>query len=117
MIHLYGIANCDTVKKARQWLEINGAPHTFHDFKKEAPTRAQCEAWASALGAETLINRRGTTWRQCDAQTQAAAATPAGAAALAQAMPSVIKRPLMMWPNGDLSVGFNAEQWQQRLAT
>lgn len=112
MIDLYGIPNCDTVKKARQWLDAQGLAYTFHDFKKEAPSLPQCTDWAQAIGVDTFINRRGTTWRQCSPEQQAAASEVSGAAALAQSTPSVIKRPLVQWPSGQLTVGFKAADWQ-----
>jgi Spx/MgsR family transcriptional regulator len=115
MIEVFGIPNCDTVKKARAWLNERGLAHRFHDFKKTPPDAQQCLAWAQALGPSSLINRRGTTWRQCTPDQQAAADTPEGAAALAQAQPSVIKRPLVQWADGELSVGFNAQDWAQRV--
>ena len=114
MIHLYGIANCDTVKKARQWLEAQGLAYTFHDFKKAPPDLAQCQSWVQALGVDTLVNRRGTTWRQLTAEQQATADSSNGAAALTHAQPSLIKRPLVQWPNGAWTVGFKADDWAQR---
>jgi Spx/MgsR family transcriptional regulator len=114
-MRLYGIPNCDTVKKARTWLQAQGVAHEFIDFKKAPPEPGALRQWLEALGAERLINRKGTSWRSLDASTQAAAATEAGAIALMQAQPSVIKRPLVQWPDGALTVGFDKHDWSARL--
>ncbi len=113
-ITVYGIANCDTVKKARQWLHAQQLPHQFHDFKKLGVPQEELQAWLAACGWETLLNRRGTTWRQLDAATQAAVTHAASAAALMQAHPSVIKRPVVRWGEQDISVGFDPEAWSAR---
>ncbi|OZB52133.1 MAG: arsenate reductase, partial [Thiomonas sp. 14-66-4] len=72
MIILYGIPNCDTVKKARAWLGAQGVAHAFHDFKKHGVPEAALDAWLAALGWEALVNRKGTTWRGLDDATRAA---------------------------------------------
>lgn len=95
MITLYGIPNCDTVKKARRWLDDQGVAYSFHDFKKQGVPPAQLDRWMRAVGAARLVNRQGTTWRKLDAAAQAAAASDAGARALMLAQPSVIKRPVI----------------------
>ena len=95
MITLYGIPNCDTVKKARRWLDDQGVAYTFHDFKKQGVPEGQLDRWMHAVGAARLVNRQGTTWRKLDAAAQAAAASDAGARALMLAHPSVIKRPVV----------------------
>lgn len=113
MITVYGIANCDTVKKARTWLTDQGLTHTFHDFKKSGVPADRLTQWADALGWERLLNRQGTTWRKLDAATQARARDSAGAQALMAEQPSLIKRPVVEWPDG-VSLGFQAEDWQAR---
>jgi Spx/MgsR family transcriptional regulator len=113
-IHLHGIPNCDTVKKARAWLQARGLAHEFVDFKKTAPDAALLARWIGALGSERLLNRKGTTWRALDAAAQAAAASEAGAIALMAAQPSVIKRPVVQWADGSLSVGFDEADWRAR---
>lgn len=110
-MQLYGISNCDSVKRARAWLVAHGVAHQFHDFKKAGVPGAGLEAWAAALGWEPLLNRRGTTWRQLDAAAQAAVVDAASACALMRAQPSVIKRPVVEWPGGSVTVGFDAERW------
>ena len=108
-ITLYGIPNCDTVKKARTWLTANGVAHTFHDFKKLGVPADQLPHWIQAVGWEKLVNRQGTTWRKLDAATQSAVVDAASASALMLANPSVVKRPLVAWGNGRMSVGFSPE--------
>ena len=113
MIDVYGIPNCDTVKKARVWLANRGLACSFHDFKKQGVPAEQLPKWVSAIGWDKLINRQGTTWRKLDAALQASAATPQGAQALVLANPSVIKRPVVEWPQGDVTVGFDPARWAE----
>ncbi len=113
MITVYGIPNCDTVKKARAWLTNQGLAHTFHDFKKQGVPSDQLAAWANAVGWDKLLNRQGTTWRKLDAATQASGQTATGAQKLATDHPSIIKRPVVQWPNGDVTVGFNDTSWAE----
>ena len=111
MISIYGISNCDTVKKARVWLAEQALSHTFHDFKKQGVPIDRLPAWANAVGWDKLLNRQGTTWRKLDAATQASTNSPQSAQALMVANPSVIKRPVVQWQNGDVTVGFDSAQW------
>ena len=104
---VYGIPNCDTVKKARYWLSAAGVDYQFHDFKKAGVPEAALADWLQALGWEALVNRMGTTWRKLDPALQAATQDAPSASALMHAHPSVIKRPVVRWPNGALSVGFS----------
>lgn len=115
MTTLYGIPNCDTVKKARAWLTEHGVEHSFHDFKKQGVPEAALDRWLAAAGWDTVINRKGTTWRQLDETTRADVTDAASARAVALANPSVIKRPVVQWAGGDITVGFDATAWQQRL--
>lgn len=115
---VYGIPNCDTVKKARAWLTAQGVTHQFHDFKKQGVPAALLDDWIAALGWERLINRQGTTWRKLDAATQSAVTDAASASTLMQAHSSVIKRPVVEWgtqPAGAVTVGFDADAWVARL--
>ncbi len=111
---VYGIPNCDTVKKARAWLAAQGIEHQFHDFRKQGVPTDLLPAWCEALGWEALVNRRGTTWRKLDAAAQLAVQDAASACALMAREPSVIKRPVVQWPGGHLSLGFDAQEWQRR---
>lgn len=110
MTILYGIPNCDTVKKARTWLDGQGIAYRFHDFKKEG-VPPQLDAWIAQLGWEAVLNRKGTTWRKLDPAAQAAVHDAASAAALMRAQPSVIKRPVVEWGQGPVTVGFAPEAW------
>ena len=114
MIILYGIPNCDTVKKARAWLTGQGLAYSFHDFKKVGVPPERLAAWEDALGWQKLLNRQGTTWRKLDAAVQSGVTDAASAQALMQAQPSVIKRPVVEWGH-DTSVGFDAEAWSARI--
>jgi Spx/MgsR family transcriptional regulator len=113
MITLYGIPNCDTVKKARAWLTDNGQTYTFHDFKKQGVPADKLAQWAQSPGWEKLLNRKGTTWRKFDAATQAGAHDSASAQALMLANPSVIKRPVVDW-GSEVTVGFDAAVWAEK---
>lgn len=107
MITLYGIPNCGAVKKARAWLDAQGVAYRFHDFKKLGLPAAELRRWAELVGWQRLLNRQGTTWRRLDAAEQAGAGTLDGALALMQSQPSVIKRPVVDWGNGRMTVGFD----------
>ena len=114
MITVYGIPNCDSVKKARAWLSERKLDYTFHDFKKHGIPERQLTAWEQALGWQKLLNRQGTTWRRLDTSTQAAVHDAASAAALMLAHPSAIRRPVVDWGQ-DVTVGFNAAAWSDRV--
>ena len=113
MITVYGIPNCDTVKKARTWLADRGLDVAFHDFKKQGVPADQLPAWLAAFGRERLINRAGTTWRRLDDGVKAAGVDDASAIALMLAEPSVIKRPVVQWADGQLTLGFGAEMFEK----
>ena len=104
---LYGIPNCDTVKRARAWLQAQGVAHRFHDFKKSGVPPERLDAWIAAVGWEALVNRQGTTWRKLDESARAAVLDAASARTLMLAAPSVVKRPVVEWPQGRISVGFS----------
>jgi len=110
MIVLYGIPNCDTVKKARAWLDGGGVAYRFHDFKKDGFPAQRADAWITQLGWEPLLNRKGTTWRKLDASAQQRVTDAAAAKALMQAQPTVVKRPVVEWPD-TLTVGFDRAVW------
>ena len=108
---LYGIPNCDSVKRARAWLAERGTAFAFHDFKKQGLTRELVAGWLAQLDWETLVNRKGTTWRGLDESLRAGVADAASARALMLAHPSVIKRPVIEWPAGAVTVGFEPNRW------
>jgi Spx/MgsR family transcriptional regulator len=112
---LHGIPNCDTVKRARAWLTERGVAHEFHDFKRQGVPAQALERWIDTLGHEHLVNRQGTTWRKLDDVTKADAGEAAGARALMLAQPSVIRRPVVQWPDGAITAGFDADEWAKRL--
>ena len=115
MITLYGIPNCDTVKKARTWLTDHGLDSSFHDFKKQGVPQPQIDTWLASLGWETVINRKGTAWRGLDDATKASVVDATSARAVALANPSVIKRPVVQWADGTITVGFTPERFTDRL--
>jgi Spx/MgsR family transcriptional regulator len=119
-IQVHGIPNCDTVKKARSWLTEHQLAYEFHDFKKQGVPEASIDHWLDVLGWETLLNRKGTTWRKLDASTQASVQDADSAKAVMMLHPSLIKRPVVEWPShgtaAAVSVSFNAQSWSvQRL--
>ncbi len=113
-IHLYGIPNCDTVKKARDWLETQGHPYVFHDYKKEGADPARIAGWIAAAGLDLVVNRKGTTYRALSDDDKSRAAGAESAPALLAANPSVIKRPIAEH-DGGLLVGFKPADWAAAL--
>jgi arsenate reductase (glutaredoxin) len=116
-ITIYGIPNCNQVKSARSWLDANGTPFTFHDFKKAGISRPLIESWLTKLDWEDLLNRRGTTWRNLPDERKASVVDAASATALMLEAPSVIKRPLTVVTTADgrqrCHVGFSDDLYQQ----
>jgi len=112
---LYGITNCTTVKKARAWLDQHGVAYDFVDFKKTPPSRAQLASWVKALGWETVLNRRGNTWRMLGPDVQARVKDANSAMDVMLANPSAIKRPVIEADN-DLVIGFDEAEYAARLA-
>ena len=114
---LYGIPNCDTVKKARAWLAQAGAQVQFHDFKKQGVPPDLLDRWIAELGWAALLNRKGTTWRKLDPATQTSVQEPSSAKTLMLAQPSVIKRPIVAWgPTLPVTVGFDPSTFAQAWA-
>ena len=111
---VYGIPNCDTVKKARAWLAERGVPYRFHDFKKQGVPPQHLARWQAAAGWDKVLNRQATTWRKLPPEAQAAVTDAASAAALLQREPSAIKRPVVEWPGGAITVGFAPGDWAAR---
>lgn len=114
-IHLYGIPNCDTVKKSRNWLDAQGLEYTFHDYKKEGADPAKLEAWIAAKGLDTVLNKRGTTYRKLSDAEKADAADSHKAVALLVQHPSMIKRPVVEHGSTVL-VGFKEDEWSANLS-
>jgi arsenate reductase (glutaredoxin) len=111
VITLYGIPNCDTVKKARSWLEAHGITYSFHDYKKQGASVADLMRWCEAFGWEKVLNRAGTTFRKLDA-ADTANLTETKAITLMQAQPSLIKRPIVEGDGVQL-IGFQDAKYQQ----
>jgi len=105
---LYGIPNCDSVRRARARLAGQGLAHDFHDFRKAGVPEHRLDAWLDAAGWETLLNRRGTSWRRLSDAERAAVVDRRSARAAMLAQPSLIKRPVIEWPDGRITVGLDA---------
>ena len=112
-ITLYGIPNCDTVKKARTWLQDHGIDFTFHDFKKQGLTPELVKAWLQDLDWTTLVNRKGTTWRNLPDERKASIVDADSAMALMLENPSVIKRPVVQGA-GLVTVGFSPAAFEEK---
>jgi arsenate reductase len=112
-LRLYGLPNCDTVRRARAWLAARGRAHEFHDFKRAGLPVEHLDDWIAAVGWQRLLNRQGTTWRRLDEATRGSVVDAASARTLMQAQPSVIKRPGVEWPSG-VTVGFDPADWSGR---
>jgi Spx/MgsR family transcriptional regulator len=108
---LFGIPNCDTVRKARKWLDDQGLMHEFVDLRADTPSAIKISEWLSAVGSERLINRRSTTFKQLS-QGDKAALEGGDTVSVLQAQPTLIKRPVLEWNNA-VSVGFKAEDYAQ----
>ena len=114
-VQVFGISNCDTVKKARAFLSGRSVDYEFHDFSKRGVPPQRLTAWMQDLGWERLLNRQGSTWRRLDDSIRQRAQDAAGARDVMLASPSIIKRPVVEWPDGSVSVGFDAHEWAARL--
>ena len=113
--YLFGIPNCDSVKKARTWLDGHEVPYVFHDFRKNGISPALIEGWLAQVSWETLLNRKGTTWRRLPDERKAAVVDANSASALMLELPALIKRPVLV--TGDhLEVGFSDPLYQQIFA-
>jgi Spx/MgsR family transcriptional regulator len=110
---LYGIPNCDTVKKARNWLDQHGVAYAFHDYKKQGADAEQIARWVEQAGWEAVLNRRGTTFRALPEGDKTGLGAEKAVAIMA-ANPSCIKRPVVEYPGG-LLVGFDAAAWERVL--
>ena len=109
MIKLFGIPNCDSVRKARRWLDDRGVAYHFHDFRKDGLNEALLAAWIREAGWETLLNRKGTTWRRLPSERRAGIEAER-ARALMLEMPTLIKRPVLQ-TGGNLEIGFDSDRY------
>ena len=111
MITVYGIPNCDTIKKAKKWLDANGIDYKFHDYKKKGITKSKLKDWCKQTDWEVLLNRRGTTWRKLDDETKDSINQTLAIGIMAENT-SIIKRPVI--ENGDdIIVGFSEDTYEQ----
>lgn len=110
MTTLYGIKNCDTIKKARKWLTDNGIEYQFHDLRGDGIDQASIENWIQQAGWETVLNRRGTTWRKLDSSIQESTDQDNVSALLVE-YPAMIKRPVLDL-DGTITIGFKAANYQ-----
>ncbi len=112
MTTLYGVKNCDTMTKARAWLDKHGVAYDFHDYKSRGIDKERLEGWAKKTGWETLLNRAGTMFKKLPDKDKAAI-TEGKAIKLMLAQPSMIKRPVLELPRGKLLVGFKPEEYEK----
>ncbi len=112
---VYGIKNCDTVKKALNWLKANNKIFEFHDYKKEGITTEKLQSWCSQVGWENLLNRRGTTWRKLDEETRNAVTDETQAVNVMLTNTSIIKRPVIEKDGKVLMVGFDEASYSAKL--
>ncbi len=115
-MEVYGIKNCDTVKKALKWLNQNNIVYTFHDFKKEGVALSKLEEWQAKAGIDKLLNRKGTTWRGLSEDEKKSAEQLQGAYSLMQKNTSIIKRPVIE-NEGVFVLGFDESEYQNTFKT
>lgn len=114
MLTIFGIKNCDSVKKARKWLESNNIDYRFHDFRADGLDKQRLSQWNKTLGWEVLLNRRGTSWRQLSQQTKDSI-DEKSAMELMLENPTLIKRPVLEVDDGSMQVGFSESAYKQAL--
>lgn len=110
---MYGINNCDTIKKARRWLDEQGVDYTFHDYRADGLDSELLAQFMTEQDWQALLNTRGTTWRKLSEEQREAIDTPQAAAELMLEQPAIIKRPLLVAASGKSLLGFSAESYQQ----
>jgi Spx/MgsR family transcriptional regulator len=111
MLTIYGIPNCDTMKKARRWLDDHDVAYEFHDYKKKGIDGRQLRDWVARVGWETLLNRRGMMWRKLD-ENRKKQIDETSAIEIMLEVPAIIKRPVLVTDKGDVMVGFNEAGYQ-----
>ncbi|WP_409418541.1 ArsC family reductase [Pseudescherichia sp.] len=110
---MYGIKNCDTVKKARRWLDEQQIAYRFHDYRADGLDAALLDTFIAELGWEALLNTRGTTWRKLDETRRESIQNAASAAELMLEMPAIIKRPLLCAPGKPMLLGFKETSYER----
>jgi len=112
MYTVYGIPNCNTVKKALNWLDEHNTTYRFHNYKKEGITAGKLKSWGQQVGWEILLNKKGSTWRGLDADTQATIINEKAAIELMAASTSIIKRPVIEKDDTIVTVGFDEKEYE-----
>lgn len=112
-LRLYGIKNCDTIKKAKRWLDERQIPFLFHDYRQDGISRELLQDFITRAGWQTLLNTHGTTWRKLSDELRQGALRPEGALELMLDQPAIIKRPVLQSGDGRLLVGFSPETYQK----
>ncbi|MES2775117.1 MAG: arsenate reductase [Bacteroidota bacterium] len=112
---VYGIPNCDVIKKVLDWFKVNNIDYEFHDYKKDGISQAKLISWVKQVGLEIVLNKRSTTWRELTTEEQESASEPAAAIALMVNNTSLIKRPVIESGDKVVMVGFNQTQYDQKL--
>lgn len=115
MVTVYGIPNCDTVKKSTVWLKNNAVEFDFHNYKTEGISDAKLKEWLKDVPMDKLLNKRSTTWKELTPEQQATADAKAGAIKLMREHTSLIKRPLVEWPDGSKTAGFEAAVFAEKI--
>ena len=115
MLDVYGIKNCNTVKKALAWLDEHGVDYRFHDFKREGVDEDRLRRWVEALGWEALLNRKGLTWRRLSEDERARVNDAESAMALMREKPTIIKRPVVERDGEVILLGFDADAYAEAL--
>lgn len=114
-ITVYGIKNCDTVKKSLNWLTAHKLAFDFHDYKTQSITENKLKAWSAQVGWEVLLNRKGTTWRKLDEKTQASVTNEKAAITVMMANASIIKRPVIEKEGQVVAVGFDEKLYVEKV--
>lgn len=114
MYTIYGIKNCDTVKKTINWFKEHDLPFSFHDYKLEAVDKKLLADWTGQVGLEVLLNKKSTTWRELDEVTQKSASKDKGAIALMSSKNTLIKRPVILKQGKVMAVGFNETEYREK---
>ncbi len=115
MIQVFGIPNCNSVKKGLDWLKANEQEFSFHNFKKDGVEQAQIKKWAEAVGWEALVNKKGTTWRGLDTEKQQTVIDADSAFSLLETHTSIIKRPVIEWHNGKVTLGYDEQLFKEQI--
>ena len=116
MLDVYGIKNCNTVKKALDWLNDHNIQYTFHDYKKEPAQDSKLSEWQTLVSWESLVNKKGTTWKKLSPEQQASVVDEQSARAVLLQNNSMIKRPIIELEN-EIILGFDEEKYEQKLTT